>query len=419
MSSDSSNNIIETTLSNLEKNETIVHNDVIILKEENKHNEEVGEDEEEDEDEALDNFSSNLEENDENTYDEVRLEEGLHNVHNKRLFSNIKSDKDKDIINQLRDKLTQQYKEVGINRDREARATFRFDDNNDSEFTSSKKFLRNYSRPGFQNSTLSFFNRRSRRYSNINYPDEIISKWFNFKDNKEITLHDKLCFYFNSLHNNKCNKFKFIQYMGELTMMYEDSTKLLSEIKKKEIAIFENQTSIKHKGPLYFLYENDDDINCTFRRIDVFLKRHIQFMKLCSAPVDMFLDNYFAARGNCCGLIEITQSTSLSCLSKGNTSYNSIYINYNDCKDNELKHDFLIEMEGSYFEGSDRVYATNRRIAALHNILGELHAISEFIKTTVDMNDQLLFRLLMLLGSFLTLLGEFVWNTHVKKHYYD
>ena len=233
MSSDSSNNIIETTLSNLEKNETIVHNDVIILKEENKHNEEVGEDEEEDEDEALDNFSSNLEENDENTYDEVRLEEGLHNVHNKRLFSNIKSDKDKDIINQLRDKLTQQYKEVGINRDREARATFRFDDNNDSEFTSSKKFLRNYSRPGFQNSTLSFFNRRTRRYSNINYPDEIISKWFNFKDNKEITLHDKLCFYFNSLHNNKCNKFKFIQYMGELTMMYEDSTKLLSEIKKK------------------------------------------------------------------------------------------------------------------------------------------------------------------------------------------
>ena len=76
-------------------------------------------------------------------------------------------------------------------------------------------------------------------------------------------------------------------------------------------------------------------------------------------------------------------------------------------------------MEGSYFEGSDRIYATNRRIAALHNILGELHAISEFIKTTVDMNDQLLFRLLMLLGSFLTLLGEFVWNTHVKKHYYD
>ena len=201
-------------------------------------------------------------------------------------------------------------------------------------------------------------------------------------------------------------------------MMYEDSTKLLSEIKKKEIAIFENQTSIKHKGPLYFLYENDDDINCTFRRIDVFLKRHIQFMKLCSAPVDMFLDNYFAARSNCCGLIEITHSTNISCLSNEKPLHNSIYISYNDCKDNELKHDFLIEMEGSYFEGSDRVYATNRRIAALHNILGELHAISEFIKTTVDMNDQLLFRLLMLLGSFLTLLGEFVWNTHIKDYYY-
>jgi len=76
-------------------------------------------------------------------------------------------------------------------------------------------------------------------------------------------------------------------------------------------------------------------------------------------------------------------------------------------------------MERSYFEGSDRIYSTNRRVAALHNILGELHAISEFIKTTVDMNDQLLFRLLMLLVSFLTILGEFVWNTHIKHQYYE
>ena len=76
-------------------------------------------------------------------------------------------------------------------------------------------------------------------------------------------------------------------------------------------------------------------------------------------------------------------------------------------------------MEGSFFEGSDRIYSTNRRIAALHNILGELHAISQFIKTTVDMNDQLLFRVLMLFGSFLMLLGEFVWNTQLKHYYYN
>ena len=75
-------------------------------------------------------------------------------------------------------------------------------------------------------------------------------------------------------------------------------------------------------------------------------------------------------------------------------------------------------MEGSYLKGADRIYSTNKRIAALHNIIGRLHAISEFIKTTVEMNDQLLFRLLMLVGSFLTVLGEFVWNTHIKDYYY-
>ena len=59
MSSDSSNNITEITLSNLEKNKTIAHND-IILEEENKNVDEE-KDEDEDEDEALDKVSSNLE----------------------------------------------------------------------------------------------------------------------------------------------------------------------------------------------------------------------------------------------------------------------------------------------------------------------------------------------------------------------
>ena len=66
MSSDSSNNITEITLSNLEKNETIAHNDIILEEEEDEEA-----DEEEDEEEALDKFSSNLEENDENIYDGV------------------------------------------------------------------------------------------------------------------------------------------------------------------------------------------------------------------------------------------------------------------------------------------------------------------------------------------------------------
>ena len=360
-------------LSNLEMGEIIQNNDIISSENDN-------------------------ESGSESTEDEIRE---LNNYYEK---------KDLQTINEMREKLSQEYKEIGITRHRNARATFRKEN---SQPGSSSKI-------GFQNSTMSFFNKKSRRYSSLKYSNQIKSKWFNNMQINRITFWDKLWFYINSLYNNRIYKFKFVQYMGELTMMYEDSTKLLSEFKKIEKDAMMNINNNKNNSPLYFLYEAEDDINNTFLRIDVFLRRHIQFMKLCNSPVDLFLDNYYSARNNSCGLIEIANDEIKTCYSKAEKQFDkSFFIHYNDCKDLELKHDFLIEMEGSFFEGSDRIYSTNRRIAALHNILGELHAISQFIKTTVDMNDQLLFRVLMLFGSFLMLLGEFVWNTQLKHYYYN
>ena len=357
-------------LSNLEMGEIIQNNNIILSENDN-------------------------ESGSESTEDEIRE---LNNYYEK---------KDLQTINEMRNKLNQEYKDIGIIRHRDARATFRAED-------WEKKLM---IRMGFQNSTMSFFNKKLRRYSSLKYSEETKSKWFNNIQIDKITFWDKLWFYINSLYNNRIYKFKFVQYMGELTMIYEDSTNLLTELQERER---QETFYTENNGPLYFLYEGSDDITNTFRRIDVFLRRHIQFMKLCKSPVDMFLDNYYSARSNCCGLIEIGCPEVKTCyFNEQNTLDNSFYIHYKECKDLKLQHDFLLEMEGSYFEGSDRIYSTNRRIAALHNILGELHAISLFIKTTVDMNDQLLFRVFMLFGSFLMLFGDFVWNTQLKHYYYN
>ena len=142
-------------------------------------------------------------------------------------------------------------------------------------------------------------------------------------------------------------------------------------------------------------------------------------MKLCSAPIDLFLENYYSARTNSCGLVSLIHTPNINTCTSTKSEECTFYILYKDCEDGKLKQDVFQELESQFFEGSTRLYTTQRRIAALHNIIGELNALSEFIKTTVDMNDQLLFRLLMLFGSFLMLLGEFVWNTRVKQYYYD
>jgi hypothetical protein len=324
---------------------------------------------------------------------------------------NSRSERDLEFIKSMRRDLLGQYEDVGIKDYTEAEKYMADEDNNDIDM---RVLTTNH------NTTLSFFNRRTvNEFVVKNHSEAVLRKWFNKMEIKNLTIWDKICFYTNSLYNNKVNKFKFVQYMGELTMMYEDSNKSILEIQKLAKEIMEDSETTRNKGPLYFLNELDDDINNIFQRIDVFLRRHIEFMMLCSAPADLFLDNYFAARSNCCGLIEVYHSMIRPMCPMQQKQYYTVFLDFKDCRDKSTKHGFLLEMEGSYLKGADRVYSTDKRVAALHNILGELHAISEFIKTSVEMNDQLLFRVLMLFGSFLTLLGEYVWNTQLKQYHYD
>ena len=112
-------------LSNLEMGEIIQNNDIILSENDN-------------------------ESGSESTEDEIRE---LNNYYEK---------KDLQTINEMREKLSQEYKEIGITRHRNARATFRKEN---SQPGSSSKI-------GFQNSTMSFFNKKSRRYSSLKYrPD--------------------------------------------------------------------------------------------------------------------------------------------------------------------------------------------------------------------------------------------------------
>ena len=107
-----------------------------------------------------------------------------------------KSNKDRQFIDNLRENMKDQYREIGIPRNGFNRTTFRT--MNDS--------MQMRNAIGFQNSTLSFFNRKSIKYATLqHYSEETINKWFNNMQMKNITLCDRLCFYVNSLYNNKMN----------------------------------------------------------------------------------------------------------------------------------------------------------------------------------------------------------------------
>ena len=265
------------------------------------------------------------------------------------------------------------------------------------------------------------FKPTTKRISYQIYEEKEKNKWMNDSNIDEIGYIDLFFFYFTSLYNNKQYKFQFVEYIGEITMMYEQIDKRTKDIisQKEKYKYFD----MSNEEKLKFLFkDNNDAVTRSFYRMDLFLKSHLKFMKLCSAPVDLFLEKYYSARNNSCGLITHVNLENLiietGCKKSNKRKEDKFFIEYGLCKDNNSKEVFLNEMKNKIYKNSNNEYDTTvRRCAALHNMLGELTAISEFIKTTVDMNDQLLFRVMVLAGNFFVLIGEYVWNTRLKQHF--
>ena len=254
------------------------------------------------------------------------------------------------------------------------------------------------------------------------YTDEQKSKWLNNTKVPEKSVTDYFMFYLNSLRNNKQYKFRYIEFVGELNTINEycdNIIGLLLEQLEEENSV----ASIGHteENLLSFLNSYDDKLTECLYKIDHFLTNNIGFMKLCSAPVDLFLDKYYCARNNSCGLIKHTQfSSSYDCLCREEIKVNNYYIPYVDCVDVNVKNTYKWDLEDEiYMHCSTRKNVSIRRIAAIHTLFGELRALCEFIKTTIELNDQLLFKVIMLCGNFLVLLGEYVWNTTLKQRYAD
>jgi hypothetical protein len=346
------------------------------------------------------------------------------------------------------------------------------------------KKLRKYENGNNNENADELFKKSSLRNSKDRY-------WIIEKETEFIGYFNLIKFYFASIFNNSKNKFRYIQYQGNLALLnklcerviycdIEDLYKVHSTGKKEKTKA-DFRKEIEQLKPLEYMSMPNDVITKAFHKLDVFIIDHIDFMWLCSAPMKRFLEHYFTIRNNCCALVHYKtrdlpccySDSYYDCITKCKNKFGislyqignrirykyDTYVEYVD-KDNsiydKMKHrlgyscvndeqpstpterrgSFLEKKTSSLFEPTykqepDILYdielyfdncetyedVMNKRRNDLHNILGELAAMSEFMKTTVDVNDQLLFKVIMLFGNFLILLGEYVWNTTLKKNY--
>ena len=241
------------------------------------------------------------------------------------------------------------------------------------------------------------------------------------------------CYYWTGLVNNEVHKFRFMKYMAELealqtntffTQRREADIKLYKELEGKD---GNDEISVDT-----LLSSTNDDISNTFHELEHFLKVYADLIWVTNSPMEPFLKKYFETRNKVCSLVEFNFMSTFGCGGGGPDETVYCHYKYNDFKiiDDEVnRSNKYLKTYLAYGQRKtvnlDRILYNTRslqelkkkRADDLNMVLSQLGAISEFIKLSVDINDQLPFKLFVMFSNLVIMIGEYVWNTTLKHRY--
>mmetsp|Transcript_29303 Transcript_29303/g.80202 ORF Transcript_29303/g.80202 Transcript_29303/m.80202 type:complete len:230 (+) Transcript_29303:91-780(+) len=177
----------------------------------------------------------------------------------------------------------------------------------------------------------------------------------------------KLAFYWVGLTNNKKHKYSYLEFHGEMGITTNNCIGCSAAVSESGAKIEALEDSTRH-GLVRQCVRNLHDI-------DAFLVKFFHLLTVAGTPIDMFVGDYMAKRDSYVCKLEDDLAGK-----------------------NNLQIDEL------------RAVANFVTFAAC-----EITTMGEFIKLSVDANDQMLTRILLLVFNFLTFIGQYVYNTRLKK----
>jgi len=192
-------------------------------------------------------------------------------------------------------------------------------------------------------------------------------------------------------------------------------------------------------------------------KIEEIIYEYHDLMWIANTPMKTFIDNYLKKRNKICNLKNLFMMTnqlpSRCLILNPNENTNSIKKKFSlitteeeiaepqsladpeslelEINNENIHHldtkylskyilDYNVEtndIDVCYSLGHNHVLINNEREIDIYNITSELMTIKEFIKVSVDTNDQLPFKVLLLFCNALLLIGEYVWNTVIKHEF--
>ena len=176
-------------------------------------------------------------------------------------------------------------------------------------------------------------------------------KWMSSSDIEYPNFCDKICYYVKSIYNNDDNRIQYLDFKSKMYTLINRSTILLTMV--EELQCYDDEAT--------YLKVDEEIINI-FKLADQYIKKNSKLLTLSQSPFKLFIKNYFNKRNT---LLQLDDTLS----------------------DNFTNNRYNIALNTTY-------------------TINRLEILLESVKTSVDNNDQLLFKLLVLIMNSLIILAE-------------
>jgi len=180
-------------------------------------------------------------------------------------------------------------------------------------------------------------------------------KWVRIDDIELPTLSDKICYYIKSIFNNDKNKLQYLEFKSRTYTLLNRSSYLLG------IA-----TDLQKYNEEQDYINIDEEIINIFQISDEYLKRNSKLLALSQVPFESFIENYIK------------------------------------------KRDILLKLDNQYSDN----FINDRYEMAMKTtyVINKIEILFEFVKTSVDKNDDSLFKIIVLIMNSLIILAEYAWK---------
>ena len=185
-----------------------------------------------------------------------------------------------------------------------------------------------------------------------------IRKWIYENDIVYPSYYDILCYYFNSMFNNNKNKFQYLKFKSKIYTLINRATIIFTDT--QEIRNNFDEEDNFNNNEIY------NEIIEIFHLSDKYLKDNSKLLALSQAPLKEFIQNYIHKR--------------------------NILLKLDDnFKDKYIDDKFQIVKKTTY-------------------LVNQLEILCESLKSSIEKNDETLFKLLVITMNFFILLGEYLWK---------